>query len=134
MYGNAFRVVLDEEHKTGAMFQGRFDIVFKNYQVLPSGDEGNEGAKEAADLKIINEMNSTGRAKCDAENKISLSKVELDKTALKVAKDLANSTAITANASAALGATEPSKANAKKALADEEAAIDAAILAAVADE
>jgi hypothetical protein len=67
MYGNAFRVVLDAEHKTGAMIQGRFDIVFKNYQVLPSGEEGNEGAKEAADLKIINEMNSTGRAKCEAE-------------------------------------------------------------------
>jgi hypothetical protein len=60
--------------------------------------------------------------------------VELDKTALKVAQDLANSTAITAHASAALGATEPSKANSKKALADEEAAIDAAIMAAVAAE
>jgi hypothetical protein len=77
-------------------------------------------------------MNSTGRAKCEAEKKAALEKAELDKTALKVAQDLANSTAITANASAALGAREPSEANSKKAKSDEEAAIDAAILAAVA--
>jgi len=47
-----------------------------------------------------------------AEKKAALVEAELEKTALKVAKDLANSTAITANASAALASKEPSEAKA----------------------
>lgn len=97
-------------------------------------DSTSESDKAAEDMKIIDQMNSTGRAKCEGEKKAALDQAVLDQTALKTAKDLANSTEIKARASAALGANVPSEANAKQAQTDQDAAIDAAIAAAVANQ
>ena len=79
-------------------------------------------------------MNKTGMATCEAAKKTAMDKADADKKALKTSDDAAAAAVLKANASLALGIKEPTEANAKAAKADEQAAIDASIVAAVARE